>query len=152
MQPEAAGKHFLNRAGHIQRRCHIASRSSAIGNRQSHRLCTIGSTPTQGTAALKEQTAMEALVRSMVKFFVLALVNMHRPTKGTSHNLVTPTLLSTATSLKGTATSFSLHMTLNKMHMLHTRCRPQAFFAWTYLPLPFAFGQSRLMWPTSPHR
>ena len=31
---------------------------------------------------------MEALVRSMVKFPVLALVNMDRPTKGASHDLV----------------------------------------------------------------
>ena len=85
---------------------------------------------------------MEALVRSMVEFSVLALVNMDRPTKGASHDLVHQLLLGTATSLKGTATSFSLHTTLRKTHMLHTRCRPQAFFAWTYFPLPFDLGQS----------
>ena len=95
---------------------------------------------------------MEALVRNMVEFLVLALVHMYRPTKGASHNLVHQLVLSAMTSLKGTVTSFSLHMTLNKTHMLHNQCRPQAFFAWTYFPLPFALGQSCHMWPTSPHR
>ena len=55
---------------------------------------------------------MEALVRSMVEFFVLALVHMYRPTKGANHNLVHQLALSAMTSLKGTSTSFSLHTTL----------------------------------------
>ena len=67
--------------------------------------------------SLEKQTAMEALVRSMVKFLVLALVNIDRPTKGANHDLVHQLSLSTATSLKGTSTSFSLHMTLRKMHV-----------------------------------
>ena len=60
---------------------------------------------------------MKALVRNVVEISVLALVNMHRSTKGTSYNLVHQLSLSTATSLKGTATSFSLHTTLRKMHV-----------------------------------
>ena len=60
---------------------------------------------------------MEALVRSMVKFLILALVNMDRPTKGASHDLVHQLLLGTAMSLKGTTTSLSLHTTLRKTHV-----------------------------------
>ena len=79
---------FLNRAGHIQRRCHIASRST-VGNRcRATGFCTIRFHTHTRHGSLKKQTAMEALVRSMVKFPVLALVNMHRPTKGASHDLV----------------------------------------------------------------
>ena len=133
---------FFNRAGYIQRRCHIASRS-AVGYRQSYRFWYHRFNAHTRHRALEEQTAMEALVRNVVKFLVLALIHMHGSTKGASHNLVHQLSLGTATSLKGTATSFSLHTTLNKTRMLHRRCRPQAFFAWTYLPLPLALGQSQ---------
>ena len=60
---------------------------------------------------------MEALVRDVVKFLILALIHMHGTTEGTSYNLVHQLLLGTATSLKGTATSFSLHTTLRKTHV-----------------------------------
>ena len=59
---------------------------------------------------------MLALVRDMAEFLLLALINMHGSTEGTSYNLVHQLLLSTATSLKGIATSFSLHTMLRKMH------------------------------------
>ena len=88
-----------------------------VGNRQSHKLLYHQLHTHTRHGRLKEQTAMEALVRSMVKFPILALVNMDRPTKGASHDLVHQLLLSTATSLKGTSTSFSLHTTLRKMHV-----------------------------------
>ena len=52
---------------------------------------------------------MKALVRNVIESFVLALINMHVSTEGTSYDLVHQLLLGTATSLKGTATSFSLH-------------------------------------------
>ena len=107
---------FLNRAGHIQRRCHIAS-CSAVGNRQSHRLLYHRFNAHTRHGAPKEQTAMKALVRNVTEFLVLALINMHGSTEGTSYNLVHQLSLSTATSLKGTATSFSLHTTLRKMHV-----------------------------------
>ena len=116
VQPVATGKHSLNRAGYIQRRCHIAPRST-VGNRQSHRLLYHRFHTHARHGSLKEQTAMEALVRSMVKFLILALVNMDRPTKGASHDLVHQLLLGTATSLKGTTASFSLHTTLRKTHV-----------------------------------
>ena len=106
----------LNRAGHILRRCHIAS-CSTVGNQQSHRLLYHQFHTHTRHGSLEKQTAMEALVRSMVKFLILALVNMDRPTKGASYDLVHRLLLSTATSLKGTSTSFSLHTTLRKTHV-----------------------------------
>ena len=55
---------------------------------------------------------MEALVRNVVEFFILALINMHGSAKGTSYNLVHQLALSATTSLKGTSTSFSPHTTL----------------------------------------
>ena len=60
---------------------------------------------------------MEALVRNMVEFFVLSLVDMHGSAKGASYNLVHQLALSTMMSLKGTTTSFSLHTMLGKTHM-----------------------------------
>ena len=135
---------FFNRAGYIQRRCHIAPRS-AIGDRWRHRLLYHRFNAHTRHGAPEEQTAMKALVRDVVKFLVLALIHVHGSTKGASHNLVHQLPLNAATSLKGTATSFSLHTTLKKTHVCHLRCRLQAFFACTCLPLPLDLGQSRRM-------
>ena len=101
----------LNRAGHILCRCHIAF-YSAVGNWQSHRLLYHRFHTHTRHGALKEQTAMLALVRDMVVLFVLSLVHMHRATAGASHYLVHQFVLIARMSLKGTTTSFSLHTTL----------------------------------------
>ena len=88
-----------------------------VGYLQSHRLLYHWFHTHTRHGSQKEQTAMKALVRNVVEFLILALINMHRSTKGASYNLVHQLLLSTATSLKGTSTSFSLHTTLRKTHV-----------------------------------
>ena len=137
-------------AGHILRRCHIALHS-AFGYQQSHRLRYHRLHTHTRHGILKEQTAMLAIVRNMVEFFVLALINMHRSTEGASHNLVHQLMLYVMLSLKGISTSISLHTMLTKTCMPHTQCRLQAFFAWTCF-FPFALGQSHFMWPALPHK
>ena len=108
---------IFNRAGYILRKCHLASRNTVGSNRQSHRLMYHRCHTHTRHGALKEQTAMRALVRDVVELFILALINMHGSTEGTSYDLVHQLALSAATSLKGTITSFSLHTTLWKTHV-----------------------------------